>query len=58
MARKYEKPKAIVRVYRPELTPEERERRMEEVKKAAIELLIAVEERKMRAQRDKENGDA
>lgn len=36
----------IVRVYRPELTPEERERRMAEIKKAAIELLIAVERKR------------
>ena len=58
MARKYEKPKAIVRVYRPELTPEERERRMEKLKKSAAELLIAIEKAKMRSQPDKQNGDA
>ena len=33
----------IVRVYRPILTEEERERRMEAIKKAAVDLVIAAE---------------
>ena len=33
----------IVRIHRPELTEEERARRMNEIKKAAIRLLIAAE---------------
>ena len=33
----------IVRVYRPILTEEERARRMEAIKKAAIDLVIATE---------------
>ena len=39
----------IVRVYRPILTEEERARRMEEIKKAAIALLIENEKCKSRA---------
>ena len=38
-----------VRVYRPILTEEERARRMEEIKKAAIALLIESEKSKSRA---------
>ena len=37
------KVKHIVRVHRPELTPEERERRMERIKEAAINLLLSAE---------------
>lgn len=37
-------PGMIVRVYKPILTPEERERRMKEVRKAAIAILRSVEE--------------
>ena len=33
----------IVRVHRPELTPQEYERRMAQIKKAAADLLIAAE---------------
>lgn len=33
----------IVRVHRPTLTAEERERRMEEIRKAAVQFYIAVE---------------
>lgn len=36
----------IVRVHRPDLTPEERARRMEEIKKAARRLLISAEQAK------------
>lgn len=42
------KAKAIVRVYRPELTPEEYERRLAKLKKSAAELLIAIEKEKAR----------
>ena len=37
---------AIVRVHRPELSAEERARRMEEIKKAAARLVEASERRK------------
>lgn len=36
----------IVRVHRPDLTPEERARRMEEIKRAARRLLISAEKTK------------
>lgn len=36
----------IVRVYRPELTPEERTRRMAQIEAAATKLLIAAYEKK------------
>lgn len=32
---------AIVRVHRPTLTPEEREKRMNEIKRAAVNVLLA-----------------
>ena len=35
--------KNIITVSRPELTPEERAKRMEEIKKAAVRLIIATE---------------
>lgn len=35
--------KVITTVSRPQLTPVERARRMEEIKKAAVELVIATE---------------
>ena len=34
---------AIITVHRPELTAQERERRMKEIKEAAARLLLAVE---------------
>lgn len=37
---------AIVNISRPELTPEERAKRMEEIKKAAVALVIATEKQK------------
>ena len=37
---------AIVTVNRPELTPEERARRMEEIKKAATRLVLETEKAK------------
>lgn len=37
-----EKPKAIVTVIRPNLTPEEREKKMERIKRAAERFLLAV----------------
>lgn len=41
--RTVEPPPAIVRVHRPELTPEEREKRMAALKKACVDILIAQE---------------
>lgn len=41
--RTYRTEKAIITIQRPILTPEERERRMAEVKKAAIDLVISTE---------------
>lgn len=41
----------IVRVYRPILTEEERTRRMETIKKAAIDLVIATEKSKAKKSR-------
>lgn len=38
-----------VRVFRPILTDEERERRMERIKKAAAELLMSVERNKQKS---------
>ena len=35
------KPKVFVTVHRPELTPEERARRMDEIKQAATALIVA-----------------
>lgn len=37
----YTTKRAVVTVHRPELTPEERAKRMKEIKKAATDLLIA-----------------
>ena len=37
---------AIVRITRPELTPEEREKRMAAIKKAVVDLVIATEKAK------------
>ena len=39
-------PNAIVEVYRPILTEEERERRMERIKEAAVRLILSAEENK------------
>lgn len=36
----------IIIVHRPELTPEERAKRMEEIKQATIDFVIATERRK------------
>ena len=41
----------IVRVYRPILTEEERARRMEAIKKAAVDLVIAAERAKQKKSR-------
>lgn len=38
------KPTAIVRIHRPELTPEERAKRMERIEHAAAQLIIAAHE--------------
>lgn len=48
------KPKAIVRVHRPDLTPEEREKRMELIRRAAVNLVLATE----RARRQKDISSA
>ena len=51
------KPTAIVRVHRPDLTPEERARRMERIEKAAIRVLLAywrnLDEEKLRKEEPK-----
>lgn len=39
---------AIVHVTRPELTAEERERRMAAIKQAAIDLVVATERKKVK----------
>lgn len=39
-------PNAVVKVYHPILTEEERERRMERIKQAAIRLILSTEEKK------------
>ena len=36
----------VARVYSPILTDEERERRMERIKKAAVELVLSIDEKK------------
>lgn len=43
------KPAVIVTVHRPELTPEERAKRMEEIKKAATALIMAQMQSEARA---------
>lgn len=48
------KPAAIVRVHRPDLTPEEREKRMELIRRAAVNLVLATE----RARRQKDMSSA
>ena len=42
-----------VRVFRPILTDEERERRMEKIKQAAAELLMSVERNKQKSKASK-----
>lgn len=42
---------AIVHITRPELTPEERAKRMEAIKKAAVNLVVATEKAKARKTR-------
>lgn len=37
---------AVIRVHRPDISPEERARRMEQIKKAAAQLIIAAETEK------------
>lgn len=44
--------KAIVTVDRPTLTPEERERRMEEIKRAAVRLVLATEKAKKQKRKE------
>lgn len=43
MTKAENRPTAVVRVHRPELTPEEKARRMERIKEAAARLMIAAE---------------
>jgi hypothetical protein len=38
----------IIRVHRPDLTPEERAKRMERIKEAAIRLLVAYEKERQK----------
>lgn len=40
-------------VHRPDLTPKERAKRMEEIKKAAVELVLATEKAKKRKANNK-----
>ena len=40
----------VVRVHRPVLTPDERARRMEEIKKAAARLIVATEAAKVKGE--------
>lgn len=40
---------AIIRVHRPDITPEERERRLEEIRKAAVRVILASERMKRNA---------
>lgn len=54
MEQKEKKIQHIVRVHHPELTPEEHERRMARIERAAIRLLLSGE----KSQLDKQNGDA
>ncbi len=46
IAMEYRTEKAIVRVRRPILTPEERAKRMEEIRKAAANVILAAERQK------------
>jgi hypothetical protein len=41
---------AVIQVIRPELTPEERAKRMEAIKKATVELIVAYEKAKAKKQ--------
>lgn len=41
-----ESPPLIARVYIPDLTPEERQRRMKQIHKAAAELIMSLERKK------------
>lgn len=53
--RTVEAPPAIVRIHRPVLTPEEREKRMAELKQACVSILIA-QERAHRERAEREGG--
>ena len=44
--KKNQAPKPIIRVHHPDITPEERARRMELIRKAAVDLIIATERNK------------
>ena len=49
----YKYDNATVKVYRPILTEEERERRMERIKAAAVRLVMSVESRKNHSDEEK-----
>lgn len=49
MSAKNTKPPVVVTVHRPELTPEERARRMAEIEKAATALIVAQMKNQARA---------
>ena len=46
-----EKPKAIIRVHRPDLTPEERAWRMKQIHDAAVRLIVNTEREKRKKER-------
>ena len=41
----------IIRVHRPDITPEERARRMERIKEAAVRLVLAYEKEKRKCEK-------
>lgn len=43
---KYPTPEPIVRVHHPDITPEERARRLELIRKAAVDMILATERNK------------
>ena len=51
------KPKFIITVSRPVLTDEERAKRMEAIKKAAVELVLDTERRKERRRKNEHYND-
>ena len=46
------KPEFIITVSRPELTPEERARRMKQIHDAAVQLVLAAEREKRKRERE------
>ena len=47
----------IVRVHHPDITPEERAKRMENIKRATVDFVIAAEEQKREALRKAETAE-